>query len=803
MNTGTDFISRFRIPCILSLALVALVYTLTSAAPASAQSTQWPTTEWVVMDETGGDLSKVPFLGGELDNIASMYVAPVGERADLADKHQEILTAASIWYQSLGFPAPLQLTEDHDLDVEPGEAYRATLKRSPVETNSSHNAAGRMRLTSNPGFLTANTPLWALMKVSAVHEIYHGIQGAASSSLVAASEAGPPLLPECRGDTNLDWLTEGTAAMVQIRWLEGKERVSWGHPFKGSHRASWVRVFDQSLHMGAIPPEHQTSADRLTVSETETVSWACDYGTWYFWYAIGDMIGRNADDKVAYTRYLFNGTESWDDGGIANVDSGLKEAAKHYNAIRPYRRGLYDLYPQFVAQYLTEDRFYGNLEKVELSAPGLYETTSSSLAGGPIEPLASRAWRVRVRLPQNVSSIPYNVRFTLDAPDGTDRDDLHLIVDDELIGRPASSSVPYAQVQQIDSMTSTGDDSVEFLVRVANVAEDATETADAEFSLRVEVEGFYGDKLPDGPSASLISGELPPGFDMRGPGPWTCSGNADSRAIFDLITPDERGRDIDRIFPEGSRSLDNMLDKAAVMLKQMEQKGQTPSMTQDELAALGQQAQNQLAAGRAETGDIGARADEARAEQTTELGATFVGSNDGQECQVTLEATLAGRRGGAQILAMAVDNDAPTFNVDVYPAELLRTMQALGPPTRDPLRGWEICTMTSEKRLDVERGAAYNGCPAVTCTAGKLTLEEAEQGRIAGIFQFDVIRWPEHPAPGCKIPEGRDKVVGHFNVSSTDDSFDDNSLGMGAGLKSGMLLIPGAPILNLLPRGSD
>ena len=811
MNAGTDSIFRLRTACILSLVLFALVLTL--AAPISAQSTHWPTTKWVVMDEQGGDLTKVPYVGNELDVIAAMVVPPVGERADLADKHREILEAASIWYQSLGFSAPVQLTEDYNLEVEPGEAYRATLKRSPVETGSDHNAAGRMRLTSNTGFLSADTPYWMLMKASAVHELYHGIQDAANPSLVAANEARPTKLPECPGDTNLDWLIEGTAAMVQVRWLERTDGVSWGHPFKGSHRAAWVRHFDQSLQQGSLPPEHRNPGPRPEMTSMETVSWACDYGTWYFWYAVGDMIGRNNAEKVAYTRYLFNAGNPWDDGGVANVDVGLKAAAAAYNAIGPYRGGLYDLYPQFVAQYLAEDRFYADLEKVELGAPGLYETTSS-LSGGPLESLASRAWRVRVQLPQDVSSIPYKVRFTLDAPDGTDRDDLHLIVDDAVIGRPAGSTVPYTDVKQINATTAAADGSVEYLVRVANVAKDAAETGNAEFSLRVEVEGFYGNKVSDdskvsgGPSASQISGELPPGFDMRGPGPWSCSGNATSKAIFDLVTPDEMGRDIDRVFPESSRSLDNMLDNAAIKFKQMQQQGQIPGMTQEQLAALRQRAQAQFAAGRAEVeaGDksMGARADEARAARMTGLAATFVGRDDGQECQLTLRATLAGRQGGAQILAMAVDDelypedDAPSFEMIAYRAEVLQAMQSLRPLTQDPLHGWEICAMTDKRRRDVQKGA-HNGCPAVTCTAGKLTLEQAEQGRIAGTFQFDVIRWPENAHSGCRVPSERGTVVGHFNVSSTDDGYDDNSLGAGAGLKGGMMMMPGMPILNLLP----
>src|SRR3546814_11035502 len=87
-----------------------------------------------------------------------------------------MLEAASIWYQSTGFPAPLQLTRDQDLDVDPGEPYRAQLRQDQAPIGSSHNSDGEMTLTSHPDFLPADTPMWGLMKASAEHALYHAIQ---------------------------------------------------------------------------------------------------------------------------------------------------------------------------------------------------------------------------------------------------------------------------------------------------------------------------------------------------------------------------------------------------------------------------------------------------------------------------------------------------------------------------------------------------------------------------------------------------------------------------------------------------
>lgn len=785
-----------RLPLALAVALLA-------AAPAAAQ---WPTTRWVVMDLPGGDLTEVPIIGGELDQLAALVVPPLGERSVFAAKHRGILEGASVWFQSLRFPAPLQLTEDRNLTVGPGEAYLAVLKRNADESSSAHNTSGNMTLTVHPGFLSADTPMWTLMEASAVHEVYHGIQDALSPSLVVQKDSRLPQIPGCRAEEKeLGWLIEGTAAMVQIRWIEGKEGVPYGHPFGGSHRAAWVRHFDQPLHLGSLPAERRNPGARPEMTPTESTSWYCTYGTWYFWYAIGDMIGRTDAEKVNYTQYLFTGAEPWGGGGIANVDAGLRAAAAATNAIGPYRNGLYALYPEFVAQYLTEDRFYGHLEEVELGAPALFETTSS-LSGGPIGPLASRAWRVRVRLPQNASPIPYTVRFTLDAADGTDRDGLHLIVGDDVVGRPVDPTAPYAAVERIDGAPPTADGTVDYLVRVANVAEAAEETADAEFSLRVEVEGFYGSDVSGEPSAIDVGGALPPGFAVRGPGSWSCSGTATSRAAFDLLTPDEVGRDFDRALPQLARTFDDQVDNMEIALRRAEQLGGGMGMTPEQLAALREQLRARTEQMRAQAEAASAEvqpeveetANDARARQTTGLAATFVGQDGESECQMVLSATLAGREGGAQILAGAVDEDrypdgeAPTFKVGVYTKEFLDTLRGLRPPTSRLDEEWEVCTMTDEEQRRA-RDPARGSCPPVVCTAGRLTLEAAEQGRIAGTFQFEVVRWSEDWDPrGCRTASGRDTVVGHFNVASTDDGYDDNSLGgIGAGI------VPGAPIIGL------
>lgn len=215
---------------------------------------------------------------------------------------------------------------------------------------------------------------------------------------------------------------------------------------------------------------------------------------------------------------------------------------------------------------------------------------------------------------------------------------------------------------------------------------------------------------------------------------------------------------------------------------------------------------------------LDAAAAKARARQSTDIHATFVGQNDGEMCQMLLSATLKGSAGGSQSVAGAVNKDlypkdeAPVFNVDVAQKAFFDAARRGFQAGQDEKReSWTACTMTTEEQQEVRKRAARVGCEPVLCSEGQLTLEAAGQGRIAGTFEFDVLR--ERTSGRCDIPLGRDKVVGYFNVHSTDDGLDDNSLfggasisGVSAGLKGGAEAAatrPGAPIFDMGDIMSD
>lgn len=743
--------------------LLAICY-LVAVLPAPARAA-WSTTDWKVKEEA---------------EILWLHKEPEGDRIPIARKHETILKNASLWYQRLGFAQPAQNMDDGK--------FIAYLQTDTSNIGSAASSDGTMWLTSNPGFMKLDARMWELMEPSAVHEVLHSIQYSSPPFLayMRKQESGPPA---CRDfPTADDWITEGTASYAQIRWIEQQKGIRYGHPFTGSQRPTWVRHFDQPLDWGSTPADlmvsyeknRQTPADvnEYDWRKDETYSWMCSYGSWYFWYGVGEMLGGKAGNdprRISYLRYIFDQPGPWEKTGLAMVDAGLKEAAKDYDAIRPYRDGLYSLYPQFVAQYLDADGFYEHLEEVTLGTPALYEATSS-LDGEPIPALATRAWRFHIRLPENVSSMPHAIRFSLEVPEGVDRDALHLIVDSDVIRHPADPTARYSYTLFTDLETPNEEGEFEYLVRVANVAPEAVQTEPAEYLLRAEVEGFYGDGAStDKAWIDQVAGELPPGFAIRGPGRfWTCTGGSDARASFALMKPDSMATELQRMLPQFARNMDSDFDKAAIRAQDS-----GDAATADAVKQARGQFEGQLAAA-AETSGAQAGIDAAAArlqqEDETPLMATFSGHNGDEGCVMHLDATLQGRDGGAQQVP------GEDFGVEVIPDSMMHDVTVAGVTMRLP-------------KLDEPDDDDWRVCDERHCNPGQLTLEHAETGHIAGSFRFDVIR----DLDGHNTE--RRRVTGHFNVTSKHDDESDSVmdyLTRDLGLPGGM--VPG--LKNLLPGGS-
>ncbi|MEM0962202.1 MAG: hypothetical protein AAGK21_06685 [Bacteroidota bacterium] len=833
------------------LSLAALVVAQTVVLSPTASSQEW-LTDWAIIEASR-----------ERDVLASPV--PLTERAAIADKHEAILEEASAWYASLGFSPPLQ---HYGANAIGQQWYIGILKDDAGEIGSSHSENGRMQLTSNPGFLTADTPLWRLMEASAVHELFHGIQKAYPAYYTTPSETLPECVAGSSGANTLGWIGEGMPSAVQIQWIErtwreeGRADARYGHPFLGSSNAAWVRHFDQSLHIPSVAPQYRQSGSARDAESTAGRSWYCSYGTWYFWYAVGELLASEPDDRTAYLRHIYERVNGWHIGGLAIVDAGLRVAADELDSIEalrdtrgnryanPYRAGgLYVLYPEFIAQYANAPAFYESVREVQVSTPGLYEEVSAPVSlephhvrGEPLAPVASRAWRVEVVPPPDAPGSSVTVRIGVEAGPGTDRDDLHLIVDHDVVTRPRGKTVPYDAEFEVSATTSTS-----FLVRVANVAMAAEETAEANYRLRVEVGGFYsadaGPPLPPtsngspAPTATptgaagtrtgsvsnsgesgasplpppstgerdgdrVVVGGLPsPGFSIRGPEGFSCSGDARARAIFDYATPDEKRRDIERIGPETVNTRQEGLSEAELAMKRMERAGQTiPGMAEAMEAMRGSADLAELEALEEEllSLDPMATVDEDILDVTSIL-ATFVGQNGGDECQMVLRAQRPGADFGPGVLAGAVDADlhpdpdtAPEFAVGTFDETFLNAMRT-GAVAGLSEPAWQVCMISPSEAAERQQSAT-SGCRPVLCTPGQLTLDRAEQGHIAGTFEFEVIRWRPQFAgrsgtfAGCEAElAGRQTVTGQFNVTSTDDGLDDGGLMLGT--------MPGAPIL--------
>ena len=691
------------------------------------------------------------------------------------------LEAGTAWLRRLGFRAP-------DVHTHTDGAYKATLVADAVVDRSTGPEAIAAYRWSD-GLLTGEPlrDLWLRTSTldsigvdadgrpldtapqgdgealaTAVHEVFHGVQAAYR----------PPDQSKAH-----DWIWEGMAEAVMHEWMDVQ-----GRPYE-------LRETDYGAPL-------TTSADG-------------GYDREHFWLSVGALLG--GADRAGYLRHVLAEGGRWDREPLPLLDAALRRTAAEMGAIGPYRNGLYALYPQVLAQHAGPEHF-ASVTPLEIGTP------STTTVRHTLAPLSALALHVEVDVDESrldMRGVP--VRFTLDLQDRTPlstfggladpRDAVHLIEGTSVAGRPALSESPYTHVVHVFGDTT-------LFVRVANVAERPANTEEASFVLRVESEGYYGDVV----DAEGIGAPLPPGFDVRGPDLWTCRGGADARAVFDLMTPDELALDVERALPEAAQDMGDMMDRIEIQVQRLERQGRAAGVTSAQVAELRREMEARMAQARTEAQPrIDEAAAERRAEQMTRLLATFVGRAGGAECQMTLSASLTGRQGGAQILAGAVDPDRypdgeePGFDIVVFPPALLdqmRAMTALSPEQLqrgvipeamrdDPLDGWQVCTMTERERQVAREAARGSECAPVLCTEGQLVLERAEQGQISGSFQFEVLKWPEEQTGRCRVPSGRDVVSGHFNVASTDDGTDDNSLG-GFGLGAGMTttVIPGTPILD-------
>ncbi|NGR07443.1 hypothetical protein G5B41_07700 [bacterium SGD-2] len=693
----------------------------------------------------------------------------------------------------MSFPAPYQINERREFAFKDNERYLAYLRPDSSNPVSAHSSAGRMRLSSHESLLDPQTPNERIYQAAAVHELFHGIQRAYPSYRSWADRADMKKLHGCDpGERANDWLTEGTASAVQIQYLERQNRQHLNHPSHGPSDIRWARTFDQPLHWPRLSEEQSV----VMPAGVAPYAWQCSYGTWYFWYAVGNMLGSpNPLDtrRTGYLHHVFSQEGSWTDSGLAMVDLGLKHAAAAMDALRPYHGGLYALYPQFVAQYLDDDKFFEHVETVALETPAVYEFHSDDLSR--IEPVATRAWRIRVQTAQDsASDAHYTVRFSLNSSDPAMKDALHLIVDQTLVSRPEDSATPYSQLRRIHPHLLDADGGIEYLVRVANVARNAVDTEPAEFTLKVEVEGFYGEDI----SSGLLPGAIPPGFAITGPDPkWSCFGDDDARAMYAFVTPEGVASQLERMLPQGFKNIEGDLDRAEMQAQkysdaelQRIQKHRRRFETSFDASVDASDVERKVARAAAEI----------RLQTESQIMVKLSGRNAAGTCDVLLVLTVPGEpapqrvppdnysvnitpQSGADAMATAADF-ASRLDSSAMQSMSVEQLQSLSEQFQTAMQDydstepdWLRCTTNMRD-----------------CEDGEFHLGEASYQHLSGTFSFQVYKGDlELVAGTAEHPREYAEVSGHINITSTQEDVDNHLLDFLSrpGSRGDMLQSPG------------
>ncbi|MEO0558335.1 MAG: hypothetical protein AAF170_09140 [Bacteroidota bacterium] len=738
----------------VALCLVALAL-LFASSPAWAQS--WPTTDWVIVREDEESLT--------------------AQQAQGAEFYRQQLEDASQWYQAAGFRPPRMLREQDNAGAyvgyiktnttslgasytnERGEYSDAWLDWTIEHITDFLNPGQRFFLSGNPGAWAPSSRWETTMSYGPAHELFHAVQAAYGRP---TGVPGPSACVRRGGQAKIgaeDWAWEGMSSAVQIRYLERDRTVQFQHPYRSSRFAAWTRYFDHPLH----EPRHRKPP------HTETLSWYCGYGSWYFWYAAGEMLGDTPIEKIGYLQYVLDGSQDWSDLGLANVDSGLKDAAEVYGTSRRYDEGLFEVYPAFIAEYADDKRFYE--APVAMDLRGRSEVKWHT---DVIDPVATTAFEVSINVDDNATQAS---RFMVTLDSQENRDQLHLIAGQVVYAQPSADEDPYSFTLPVLRDTT-------ILVRLANVGRTATETEKLRYNIRFELGGFYG--APASGPYVAPNVDIPPGFNvMSGPPQLVgCQGGADGGSVFDLITAAEAVGDIRRLETNANQTLQDMdeaLEDGEFPMPNAtpQQRAAMKRMIESGAISQAQIAQMRAAIAEAQAEMEGYRPDidQARAKMAREyqdrsrLIANFVGKAAGKTCQVILAAGLRGEEGGAQQLSTAdyanQPDDAPLpvgienvgYLVGDSQAEM---MQALG--AND---AFSICMMTPEEQARDQRSSCPRGC-----SGGRLILEEASQGHAKGTLRVDLIRQRDAgPNARCPQIDRRELVVG-FNITSANSGQD-------------------------------
>jgi len=396
-----------------------LVLTTSAFAQECAQSEDdWVSTDWAVVCSV--DVVE------ELDEYENLVSTGVSSETVCSASREDtptsiaraVLVEASKWLKGLCFRPPVV----PEYKREKGRrAYKGTLSRAATAGDAGVYVDGELFVDYDyfvgEDHATREPTQGGLATLP--HELFHAIQ------------AG---YPAGRTEGYHNWVIEGTAEAVELAWV--KQR---GWQFRGS-----TRYFDDPLHR---PRSKEHS-----------------YRTSLFWLWLGRELA--SPSEIGYLAELFDDREFLEDRGVDDLESFLSTR----------RTRLYDLYPRFIAERVTDSE--------------MYAAGSTRVAIRYDEPKAEEAHRSRVKLlaadPVTVEAhVPADKFAEIRIELREDDPEFHLVVDetnygdiDPLGGMPETQRIlkpenraPRWQRQRNRFVASVGggDEPAEFFVRVVHV----------------------------------------------------------------------------------------------------------------------------------------------------------------------------------------------------------------------------------------------------------------------------------------------------------------------------------------------
>lgn len=423
-------------------------------APCVYAQTSWPAKTWVLdcpRTEHNGDTVDLSACCTSVNLEEWMCDAENPASPTAAVQHQ--LEDASVYFEQLGFKAP-----EVDMDGRP-----------PYEDDSPYMFAlgGDSLLVENDlvyGYYENSEPGGTLVvdsehyfqisgtdnnTATPTHELFHGIQ------------AAYPFYDNT--STEWRWIVEGTASAAEATWLKqtngGYGEGFWPFPWP---------LYDYPLHR---PRNYQDSLQ--------------PYATGHFWAGLGKLLNHNPSIRVL--AQLFETMPGTMDD-LSSVDIGL---------IQLDTDGLYDLYPEFIAEFVQRNQFFEHVDNVGFIAYD-EETTEGSVKG-TVKEVATNAHELSLILSGDEMA-----RLIIEFE--TDHEDLHLIVGDT---RYDSSSLLGSR-NRFETIVTEDTNPERFFIRVANIAEEPKESISRDYTLNITLEPIFAEwtaTVGVGPYAGTYVGE--------------------------------------------------------------------------------------------------------------------------------------------------------------------------------------------------------------------------------------------------------------------------------------------------------